>query len=86
MATISASNLAPLGHRSACNGLTWEAAAYTRFRKARWSSPPWYTAPEACPSVPAGPLAGRQVLDGGQDLVGARPCSGSRGKAATSPR
>jgi hypothetical protein len=41
MATISASNLAPLGHRSACKGLTWDAAAYTRFRKATWSSPPW---------------------------------------------
>ena len=41
MATISASYLVALGHRSACSGFTCEVMAYTRFRNAMWSSPPW---------------------------------------------
>jgi hypothetical protein len=86
MATISASYLAPLGHRSAWRGFTWDAAAYTRLRKATWSSPPWYTAPEASPSRQRARSRPARSSTVARTSSAPRPCSGSRGKLAASPR
>jgi hypothetical protein len=86
MDTISASYLVALGHRSAWRGFTWEVVAYTRFRKAMWSSPPWYTAPEASPSRQPGRSRAARVSTVWRTSSLASPRAGSRGKLGACPR
>ena len=50
IAMTSASNLLTEGHVDECSGFETENIPAAAFRSSRWSSSPWYTAPESCPS------------------------------------